>query len=459
MAIPKIRNLIEARVKDTGDTMTGRLTQTINGNPYYGLSDGTNNWYFQAIKADNASYIGPTSSKALKIDVNGNSSIRGSLLIEKDLSLLTGDDDRYIVWDYSNNASLAGASWRIGMQGTGSNDANYFVIQTTGASTGASETFTNAIRIGMNSKDVLLSSTTNSTSKTTGALVVSGGAAINSTLTVGGNIVPDEAGGANVGTGSLPFLQTVARNHYLYDTNNVQTGRLYTGKVGTTSEVGQAYITIGNSKASGTANNAKGFVVLYGDQTYYSQIVPANGLTAHRTITLPNASGTVALTSNLSSYLPLSGGTLTGNVSFNSTINSLMSFFSENVTSGTTAGSRKGFLIFGTTYGNDAAYLKTAGKLTLGDPGPQIMFNTSNTRTSGQRISLIYTDHDTIASGNSLSLVSSETNAWFISPSMKVLTTLNNTGNYQQNGISGRLASITSSAPSLTTANKILWAW
>lgn len=185
----------------TGGTLTGNLKIGVDGNPYYELNDGTNSWYFQSVKGDNACYIGPGYTLATKIDTSGNMTVRG-------------------------------------------------------------------------------------------------------TITVNTAIVPDVAGGANVGTGSLPFLQTVARNHYLYDTNNVQTGRLYTGKVGTTSEVGQAYIMIGNSKASGTANNAKGFVVIYGDQTYYSQIVPANGLTANRTITLPNASGTVALTSNLSSYLP-----------------------------------------------------------------------------------------------------------------------------------------------------------
>ncbi len=44
---------------------------------------------------------------------------------------------------------------------------------------------------------------------------------------------------------------------------------------------------------------------------YFSIIYP----TGTRTFTLPNASGTIALTSNLSSYLPLTGGTLTGALS------------------------------------------------------------------------------------------------------------------------------------------------
>ena len=42
MALPKIREQIEARVKDTGATMTGRLVQTLNGNPCYELIGKSN---------------------------------------------------------------------------------------------------------------------------------------------------------------------------------------------------------------------------------------------------------------------------------------------------------------------------------------------------------------------------------------------------------------------------------
>lgn len=110
----------------------------------------------------------------------------------------------------------------------------------------------------------------------------------------------------------------------------------------------------------------------------------------------------------------------------------------ESVTSGTTAGLRNTLLIFGITYGNDTAYIKTAGKLSLGDPGPQIMFNTQNSLTSGQRLALIYTDHDSIGSGNGLSLVSSESNAWFIAPTIKALTKF--IGNLEGNATSATKA-------------------
>jgi hypothetical protein len=42
--------------------------------------------------------------------------------------------------------------------------------------------------------------------------------------------------------------------------------------------------------------------------------IQPSSLTVDRTYTLPDATGTIALTSNLSAYLPLSGGTLTGNL-------------------------------------------------------------------------------------------------------------------------------------------------
>lgn len=42
--------------------------------------------------------------------------------------------------------------------------------------------------------------------------------------------------------------------------------------------------------------------------------------TADRTITLPDSTGTVALTSQLSSYLPLAGGTITGNTTIQTTL-------------------------------------------------------------------------------------------------------------------------------------------
>lgn len=81
-------------------------------------------------------------------------------------------------------------------------------------------------------------------------------------------------------------------------------------------------------------------------------------------------------------------------------------------------------VIYGTTYGNDANYIKSAGKLSYGDGGPQLVFSTSeNPDASGvQSAALVYTDNDTIEAGVSLSFVTNQGDAYFIAPHIKALT-------------------------------------
>lgn len=81
-------------------------------------------------------------------------------------------------------------------------------------------------------------------------------------------------------------------------------------------------------------------------------------------------------------------------------------------------------VIYGTTYGNNANYIKSAGKLSYGDGGPQLVFSTSdNPDASGvQSAALVYTDHDTIGVGVSLSFVTNQGDAYFIAPHIKALT-------------------------------------
>lgn len=87
------------------------------------------------------------------------------------------------------------------------------------------------------------------------------------------------------------------------------TGFKYYPKDGTTSTVGTAELTLGNSTASGTAGNKQGTLKIYGSTAYAHTIQGAP--TAARTLTLPNNSGTIALTSDLSSYVqkPSENGT------------------------------------------------------------------------------------------------------------------------------------------------------
>lgn len=50
----------------------GFISITRDGNPYIGLSDGANNWYYQSVKGDNKVGLGPTWVSATKWDTSGN---------------------------------------------------------------------------------------------------------------------------------------------------------------------------------------------------------------------------------------------------------------------------------------------------------------------------------------------------------------------------------------------------
>ena len=84
------------------------------------------------------------------------------------------------------------------------------------------------------------------------------------------------------------------------------TGIAYTGTNGTANgSNGNAILALGNSTASTTANWKKGTVRLYGTTAYYTDLV-SGAPSSNRTITFPNATGTVALTSDIPTTLPAS---------------------------------------------------------------------------------------------------------------------------------------------------------
>lgn len=100
-------------------------------------------------------------------------------------------------------------------------------------------------------------------------------------------------------TSGTTYYPVVAANSTTAATRQYDaTGLAYAGTNGTTSAVGTAKITLGNSTASGTANNKKGQITLYGSTAYATTIDPGSP-TAARTITLPDKTGTVALTSDI----------------------------------------------------------------------------------------------------------------------------------------------------------------
>ena len=88
---------------------------------------------------------------------------------------------------------------------------------------------------------------------------------------------------------------------------------------GTSSAVSN--ITLGNNTADGTAGSTYGRVRIYGKGAYRTDIQAPNA-TANRTLTAPNGSGTIALTSDIpdvSGKVNKSGDTMSGGLTFSGT--------------------------------------------------------------------------------------------------------------------------------------------
>lgn len=92
-----------------------------------------------------------------------------------------------------------------------------------------------------------------------------------------------------------PDLTNVA---YKNVSNTFSTHQSVDAAGGTTSTVGTTYLTLGNNKAAGTDKNSKGALQIYGQSSNYG-LLQATNVTANRIVELPDASGTIALTSDV----------------------------------------------------------------------------------------------------------------------------------------------------------------
>lgn len=99
---------------------------------------------------------------------------------------------------------------------------------------------------------------------------------------------------------NIPFITNGTSS--LWKQSRLNNGLRYTSREGTAAADGDgiARLTLGNGVASETAGNKTGSIRIYGDKTYYGILTPASGMTGTRTWTLPNATGTIALTSQTS---------------------------------------------------------------------------------------------------------------------------------------------------------------
>ena len=138
------------------------------------------------------------------------------------------------------------------------------------------------------------------------------------------------------------------------------------------------YLPLGNGYSSiASSFTTFDFFGYTGASTYKNFSLRFDGLTNNtlRTLTIPDASGTIALTSNLSAYLPLSGGTLTGalsgtSASFSSTITSTneRGFRSSDAVNGGSAwlfGANTGRYFISVNGGVNALIIENTGAATF----------------------------------------------------------------------------------------------
>jgi hypothetical protein len=106
-----------------------------------------------------------------------------------------------------------------------------------------------------------------------------------------------------------------------------------------------SYHAVSITATGGSALYATGSVTVVGSLTATGVLTAQSGLAngSGQSFTLPSTTGTLALTSQLASYLPLSGGTLTGALSgtsatFSSTLGATIGTFSNYISVGGTSG-------------------------------------------------------------------------------------------------------------------------
>ena len=151
----------------------------------------------------------------------------------------------------------------------------------------------------------------------------SGNAVFNGTASVATKVSITEESSTTEVSRRLVISPVTAGDNTLY-TNNM--GALLVGKKGTDSVTGYNFIRLGNDTATGTADNTEGYIRLYGTGSKYTNIKASNA-SANRTITFPDATGTVALTSDLDNYLPLNGNAATATQVYVTKVNDATQYY------------------------------------------------------------------------------------------------------------------------------------
>lgn len=114
-------------------------------------------------------------------------------------------------------------------------------------------------------------------------------------LEVGGDFMPTKSLNSNMGTAELPWNRIYGRYLDLCGAADTLYGRFRVTTTGTEATDGQTTLTLGNETPSGTANNASGKITVYGKGTGFTNIMPNDTTSGSNTVTLPTASGTMAV--------------------------------------------------------------------------------------------------------------------------------------------------------------------
>ena len=151
--------------------------------------------------------------------------------------------------------------------------------------------------------------------------------------------------------------------------------------------------------SSAHSGSTSSLILSDGDTAKYIYFSFTNTATGTKTYTLPDASGTLALTSDLGSYLPLTGGTLTGQLYINPTNTATVGLdvasnttrfrsdnlegFKRQLTIGMSSGTVINMIAqgYGGTYGTDLAFYTSSASGVNGSPAMYI--------TGGNKIGIL----------------------------------------------------------------------
>lgn len=201
-----------------------------------------------------------------------------------------------------------------------------------GATTTVIRTVNGSIQLKPNNTSVMtLSNTAVDVSK---VINTKGGIATSGAITTTGN------GSHAIGSTANRFSGIYGANIYSYDKNGKHYASLRLQTEGTTSTQGVGRLVAGNDTNAGTAGNAKGQVLLYGNNTGYTIITPGYNDTSSITLTLPNTGGTLARTADtvaaankLSSPRTITlNGIVSGSTSFDGSQNVTLTVAANDIT-------------------------------------------------------------------------------------------------------------------------------